>query len=62
MDLFSLNFSPEEIDDCVFNITSLVKNIYNSTVMKKSRVEVRISLKKENLIYNKLNEESPGYF
>jgi hypothetical protein len=60
MDLLSVNFSKEELDDCVFQTANLVKEIYNITVMKKSRVEVQISLNKENLIYNKLNEDSSG--
>jgi hypothetical protein len=60
MDLFSVNFSKEELDDYVFHTANLVKDIYNSTVTKKSRVEVQISLNKENLIYNKLNEDNSG--
>jgi hypothetical protein len=60
MDLFSVNFSKEELDDYVFHTANLVKDIYNSTVTKKSRVEVQISLNKENLIYNKLNEDNLG--
>ncbi len=60
MDLFSVNFSKEELEDCVFQTANLVKEIYNITVMKKSRVEVQISLNKENLIYNKLNEDNLG--
>jgi len=60
--LFSQNINKEELDDYVSNISSLIKEVYESTIIKKNRVEVRISLKKDNLIYNKLNEESPGYF
>lgn len=57
-----MSINKQELDDYVSNISSLMKEIYDSTVIKKSRLEVQISLKKDNLIYNKLNEESPGYF